>query len=352
MRGCNMVSWSPPNTADKGTQWDTRLDTTQEGTQTVRPFMRSMVCQTRATSSVAHTQHTQGRAEAPSTPEGPEQMDTGGPAVAATVSLLPVPPVAPLVPSPVAPQEIRNQKSAIPKNKAYASETGVCCERCGRYFVNGRLAQRHWWRQHYVESQGELSGHAKYPSSSDKGPCIPVPEGSHDRGDACPSSPEGHSQPMSERSNEPAMHVCGVCGERFASEPTLAAHAQDGLVCAVCQRHFSNKRQLMGHMWAHERPHQCPFCPKRLCHKGTLVAHMRTHKEADLHTCHICQEVFFDRESLAGHEKRAHHSPVKESYTCFTCHEVFSAKTQLLRHHCKVMLRRMLAVADILHGAP
>lgn len=251
--------------------------------------------------------------------------------MAPTVPLLPVLPVAPLVPLVVAPREIGNQKSAIPKTTAYASETGVCCERCGWYFVHRRLAQRHWWRQHYVESQGELSGHAKdCPSSGDKGPCAPVPGGSHDRGDACPSS-----------------------------EPTLIAHArchaQERLVCAVCQRHFSGRWQLTCHMRAHKRPHQCPFCPKRLCHKGTLVAHMRRHKECveeDFHTCRVCQEVFFDRESLAGHEKRAHRSPVKESYTCFTCHEAFSAKAQLLRHHCKVMLRRMLAVADILHGAP
>uniref|UniRef100_A0A3Q3WZH4 C2H2-type domain-containing protein n=1 Tax=Mola mola TaxID=94237 RepID=A0A3Q3WZH4_MOLML len=69
---------------------------------------------------------------------------------------------------------------------------------------------------------------------------------------------------------KPAAHVKAETGEEVTS----------GHTCGVCGRSFPLLSSLSQHMRRHtrEKPYKCPYCEHRTAQKGSLKAHIRTHK--------------------------------------------------------------------------
>lgn len=307
-----MVFWSAGTlatalTADKGSQWGTHPDTAEEVTQTQPVPFSSTGCQT-------------------------EAMFPG---------------------------------LVISETKDDVLKTGVCCEKCGRFFKQKETADKHWWLNHFV-SQGELLelfGGTNCSYSSDITEPVQVQEKTRTKEEARRTSPEHCPQETGRRKRGRPRHVgayiCEVCEKEFSSRRCLVTHTtthskEKPHVCDICQKKFYWKRQLTCHMSSHEKPHTCQLCPQRFSQKRSLVTHMKRHEalaRENFHSCSVCQELFPDRGSLTDHEKSAHASTI-ESYACITCHEVFSEKAGLLNHQCKLIMRRMLAVASMLDSPP
>lgn len=65
---------------------------------------------------------------------------------------------------------------------------------------------------------------------------------------------------------------------------TIKTEAEDdvssGHTCGVCGRSFPLLSSLSQHMRRHtrEKPYKCPYCEHRTAQKGSLKAHIRSHK--------------------------------------------------------------------------
>ena len=76
---------------------------------------------------------------------------------------------------------------------------------------------------------------------------------------------------------------CVLCGTTFISDTTYKIHMRtvhEGnyeFSCTICQKGFTNKGNLDGHMNKHKgiKPYACTLCPSAFAHDKNLLAHIR-----------------------------------------------------------------------------
>ena len=182
---------------------------------------------------------------------------------------------------------------------------------------------------------------------------------------------------------------CSVCKLVFSSPQKLETHKKNfaaKVACCHCSKRFANVSKLRIHHRKHskEKPFQCHCCGKYYTHRNTLVRHQQLYclplrekvddeniAETDLNkeednmakmiidaigksgvetttaktktkvpkevktksekgstSCQICDNEFFDSQSLDNH--REYHLKQR---TCCHCHKVMGNKSKLLIHH-------------------
>ncbi|KAM4550593.1 zinc finger protein 516-like isoform 1-T2 [Fundulus diaphanus] len=169
-----------------------------------------------------------------------------------------------------------------------------------------------------------------------------------------------------------------TAGIKEAEEDAASCHT-----CGVCGRSFPLLSSLSQHMRRHtrEKPYKCPYCEHRTAQKGSLKAHIRSHKLGLLTKNHIDNEVQGDQgqrdepdmlglPEVIGTSDKAHHingkmkkkvtkKKVKSKngvevgdgpFSCVICGQVFPQvlllKSHMKRHHgsqdhgCRICGRR------------
>uniref|UniRef100_A0A8D3CKV7 C2H2-type domain-containing protein n=1 Tax=Scophthalmus maximus TaxID=52904 RepID=A0A8D3CKV7_SCOMX len=130
-----------------------------------------------------------------------------------------------------------------------------------------------------------------------------------------------------------------------------------GHTCGVCGRSFPLLSSLSQHMRRHtrEKPYKCPYCEHRTAQKGSLKAHIRSHKlglfshngkdraevgDAGSFTCAICGQVFPQVLLLKAHMKR-HRST--QDHGCRICgrrfRQAWFLQSHMRIHRVKAQLR-------------
>ncbi|XP_019640153.1 PREDICTED: zinc finger protein 628-like isoform X1 [Branchiostoma belcheri] len=104
-------------------------------------------------------------------------------------------------------------------------------------------------------------------------------------------------------------------------------------------RHYQAKHELADHPNDPDmRPHQCPHCPLRFAHTGTLTKHQSVHNRPKdwapiSHKCTQpgCARVFPTPSKLRDH-LLSHGVCTTQKYQCETCGKFFPRKGQLKKH--------------------
>ena len=79
---------------------------------------------------------------------------------------------------------------------------------------------------------------------------------------------------------------------------------EKALKCAVCNKLFSYKNDLVKHEKIHtEKPYTCDKCSKAFNDKGKLEKHMRIHTGEKSYKCDFCNKSFSNAGSLSKHRK-------------------------------------------------
>ncbi|XP_030032931.1 oocyte zinc finger protein XlCOF6-like [Manduca sexta] len=113
----------------------------------------------------------------------------------------------------------------------------------------------------------------------------------------------------------PILYKCKVCDRAFSRRFTLSGHMkrchleEKDIQCPQCAYMCYTKSELRAHMLKHgaERCHQCAVCKKSYARQKTLKEHMRIHNNDRRFACADCGQAFVQRCSLKGHIK-THHS--------------------------------------------
>jgi len=88
-------------------------------------------------------------------------------------------------------------------------------------------------------------------------------------------SPEKDGEPSKDLAVVGKTEAAAASEEEEEEDDEVSAH-----VCAVCGRSFHLLSSLSQHMRRHnrEKPYKCPYCEHRTAQKGSLKAHVRSHK--------------------------------------------------------------------------
>ena len=129
--------------------------------------------------------------------------------------------------------------------------------------------------------------------------------------------------------------ICDICGQTFGKY-RIKAHRETHIPieqrelafkCQLCDKGFTEKRNLKQHMLTHERTkaEPCPICEKKYYN---LKRHMnKVHKERKKLTCHLCGAQVL---SMHSHMKYKHTE--SDELPCEYCGKTFTMKRTLLRH--------------------
>ncbi|XP_045601701.1 zinc finger protein 157 [Procambarus clarkii] len=104
--------------------------------------------------------------------------------------------------------------------------------------------------------------------------------------------------------------------------------------CAVCDREFTYKEELLEHADSHEaaKPYKCDICGAGLSHISALRRHRLAHSGYKPHRCEICSRSFFQKCDLQRHYTT--HGKSKQ-YECGACKKKYSSLHFLENHKCK-----------------
>ncbi|XP_071529006.1 uncharacterized protein [Panulirus ornatus] len=104
--------------------------------------------------------------------------------------------------------------------------------------------------------------------------------------------------------------------------------------CAVCDREFTFKEELLEHAESHEaaKPYKCDICGAGLSHISALRRHKLAHNGYKPHRCEICNRSFFQKCDLQRHYTT--HGKSKQ-YECGVCKKKYSSLHFLENHKCK-----------------
>ena len=118
---------------------------------------------------------------------------------------------------------------------------------------------------------------------------------------------------------EKKVPICNVCSKTFRDNYNLKKHVQQKICqrsqikCEHCRKQFFKDLEDTSHM-----------------NKGTcLECQQKRHAGEKLHTCKVCEKVFYLKSKLQGHAK-VHVG--EKSYTCTECGKLFTSKTNLMSH--------------------
>lgn len=130
--------------------------------------------------------------------------------------------------------------------------------------------------------------------------------------------------------------TCKICHKSFSSKTYLKYHQKavhqklKELPCAICKVSFKWAFQLMDHANSAHNP--CEAKAKVVCEScdNGLVAHMKNgHLKLKPFTCKVCQKSFSYKLDLIGH--MTIHTGEK-TFTCEFCGKVFARNLYLSRH--------------------
>ena len=148
-----------------------------------------------------------------------------------------------------------------------------------------------------------------------------------------------------------ALHVCEVCGKRFAKALYLSRHMQghsDTFKCVLCNKRFARKQSLLVHncipglevnSQAKGKEHFCQFCGAGFTSRNYLLRHMSAHTGE--FKCEKCLRSFARKETLRSHVLQCNPELVADpqsklqAHQCKVCKRVFG-KELTLKNHMKL----------------
>jgi len=131
------------------------------------------------------------------------------------------------------------------------------------------------------------------------------------------------------------LNVCAVCNKRFSTRGNLVTHmlrhtAHVDHVCPVCGQQCSTKSNLTTHMKSHTgQGHSCPECDAFFPHPSALAAHLRTHSGEKPYRCDTCGTSFAKKSTLNTH-MRIHTG--EKPFGCSRCNKRFARADHLKKH--------------------
>jgi len=131
-------------------------------------------------------------------------------------------------------------------------------------------------------------------------------------------------------------HVCTICNASFAYLSSLRLHVRNHTgekpyECSVCDASFARGDALKDHMLSHtgEKPYICTVCDKGFGNAQNLQRHMLTHSGERSHACSICDKRFARPHQLKSHMQR--HSKEKR-FVCTVCNMRCGYQASLTTH--------------------
>ena len=124
--------------------------------------------------------------------------------------------------------------------------------------------------------------------------------------------------------------------EQIENEDTVKEPCPFPGLCDICGRSFRTKAQAIEHRTIHFgnefKKYECPACGKLFRIKGSLTAHMYTHRDFKNFTCEVCGSSFKSSNNLRKH--RQTHLKLKK-YKCKYCDQKFRSDGGRKCHYLK-----------------
>lgn len=136
--------------------------------------------------------------------------------------------------------------------------------------------------------------------------------------------------------NNKKSFPCPNCDKVFVRKPSLNIHMSlhtnfRPFECKVCFKSFAVHWDLKSHERIHTNIYKCHYCPKTFTIPSKLERHERIHTNCRPYACTIegCNKTFSDKRNLVGHVVA--HSDVR-NFTCEVCNKKYKTKSQLNDH--------------------
>lgn len=119
--------------------------------------------------------------------------------------------------------------------------------------------------------------------------------------------------------NDSKSHKCDICGNCFASKPSLLRHIQSAHetskrhFCDICGKCFPKESTLRRHLqnMHNIKPHKCDICERSFARKAHLKSHIQTvHELSRPHKCDFCQQRFSLKSNMKKHIQALHKANV------------------------------------------
>lgn len=138
---------------------------------------------------------------------------------------------------------------------------------------------------------------------------------------------------------------CKFCPQSFVMNTLLIKHEKlehcsnttrstsKRLECQFCDRIFASRGGLEWHTEVKHGPkitHECDICLNRFSNSGTLIKHMKRHREFKPLICVICEKECPSMVHLQEHIKFKHQT--QSTYVCELCDETCFKESDLITH--------------------